>query len=123
MFHERLTTREMVNKCNISFGSCQEILRKKLRVSCVTIKFVPQLITENHKQHRVEVLEDFVERADNNDTFLKNIIAGDKTWVYKYDIKIKVHSSQWKRKHSPRPKKVRQSRSNVKVKLNVFFYL
>jgi hypothetical protein len=31
--------------------------------------------------------------ADKN--FLKNVITGDETWVYGYDIEIKAQLSQW----------------------------
>jgi len=44
----------------------------------------------------------------------------DESWVYGYDPETKAQSSQWKSPESPRPKKARQSRSNVKVMLTVF---
>ena len=40
---------------------------------------------------------------------------------YGYDVETKAQSSQWKHTESPRPKKARQVRSNVKVLLTVFF--
>ena len=52
---------------------------------------------------------------------LRNIITGDETWVYGYDVETKVRSSQRVSKTSPRPKKARQVRSHVKVMLTVFF--
>ena len=54
-------------------------------------------------------------------TFLKNIITGDETWVYGYDVETKMLSSQWVEKGSPRPKKAWMSRSKIKVMLVVFF--
>jgi hypothetical protein len=36
---------------------------------------------------------------------LKNIVTGDDTWVYGYDIGTKVQSSQWGLKSPPDPKK------------------
>jgi len=51
---------------------------------------------------------------------LKRVITGE-TWVYDYDVEIKAQSSQWKRPEEPRPKKVRQVRSSVKILLTVFF--
>ena len=51
----------------------------------------------------------------------KKVITGDESWVYGYDIKTKAQSSQWKHTESPRPKKARPVRSNVKVLLSVFF--
>ena len=52
---------------------------------------------------------------------IKTIITGDETWVYGYDPETKFQSSQWKHPESPRPKKARQVRSNVKVMLTCFF--
>ena len=50
-----------------------------------------------------------------------NIITGDETWVYGYDPDTEQQSSQWKSPNSPRSKKARQVRSNVKSMLIVFF--
>jgi hypothetical protein len=41
--------------------------------------------------------------------------------VYGYDPETKQQSSQWKSPNSPRPKKARHVRSNVKPMLIVFF--
>jgi len=49
------------------------------------------------------------------------IITGDETCVYRYDLETKRQSLQWKSAESPRPKKARQVRSKVKVMLIVFF--
>jgi hypothetical protein len=54
-------------------------------------------------------------------TFLENIITGDEIWVYGYDVKTKVQSSQWVSKTKKQPKKACQVRSHVKVMLTVFF--
>ena len=53
--------------------------------------------------------------------FIKTIVTGDETWVYGYDPETKFQSSQQKHPESPRPKKARQVRSNVKVMLTCFF--
>ena len=58
---------------------------------------------------------------NDNPNLLKKVITGDGSWVYGYDIKTKVQSSQWKRPQEPRPKKARQVRSNVRVLFTVFF--
>jgi hypothetical protein len=48
------------------------------------------------------------------------IITGNESWVYGYDLETKQMSSQWKTASSPRPKKVRQVKSNVMTMLIVF---
>ncbi|KAE9534118.1 hypothetical protein AGLY_008854 [Aphis glycines] len=61
------------------------------------------------------------EQTQNDPGFIKNVITGDETWVYGYDIETKRQSSQWKSVTSPRPEKDRQIRSNVKTMLIIFF--
>ena len=58
---------------------------------------------------------------DDEPDLLKRVITGDESWEYGYDVKTKPQSSQWKYTESPRPKKARQVRSNVKVLLTVLF--
>ena len=52
---------------------------------------------------------------------MKNVITGDETWLYGYDVETKVQSSLWMGKLSPRSKKARHSRSNVKLMLIVHY--
>ena len=80
----------------------------------VATKFVPRLLTDAQKENRVTVTQELFDRSNADENFLKNVITGDETWVYGYDVETKVQS-QWMEKLSPRPKKARQSRSNVKV--------
>ncbi|VVC36211.1 Transposase, type 1 [Cinara cedri] len=49
------------------------------------------------------------------------VITGDESWCYGYDPETKQQSSQWKTPASPRPKKARQVRSNIKTMLICFF--
>jgi len=52
---------------------------------------------------------------------LSRVITGDESWVYGYDTETKQQSSQWKSPTSPRPKKVRQAKHNVKSMIITFF--
>ena len=54
--------------------------------------------------------------------FLSRVITGDESWLYDYDPETKQQSSQWKTPSSPRPKKGRQVRSNIKPMLIIFFF-
>jgi len=123
VIHEnhRLTIREVSEEVGICKSSCHTILTEKLKMHRVAAKFVPRLLTEEQKQNRVTVSQELLNRSNTDKNFLKNVITGDETWVYGYDVETKVQSSQWVGKSSPRPKKARQSHSNVKVMLIVFF--
>jgi len=119
--NRHLTIREVSEEVGICKSSCHTILTEKLKMHRVAAKFVPCLLTEEQKQNRISVSQELLDRSNTHENFLKNVITGDETWVYGYDVETKVQPSQWLGKSSPRPKKACQSRSNVKVMLTVFF--
>ena len=101
----RLTVWEVADEAHISTGSCHQIFTEKLQLRHVIAKFVPHLLTDDQKENWVELSQELLANANGNENFLKNIITGDETWVYGYDIETKIQSSQWIGKGSPRPKK------------------
>ena len=68
-----------------------------------------------------EVAQTNLKMVTSDEDVLRKIITGDELWVYGYDPVTKQQSSQWKLLFQPRPKKARQSRSNIKPVLIVFF--
>ena len=88
----------------------------------VAAKFVPCLLTDAQKENHVTISQELFDHSNADENFLKNVITGDESWVYGYNVEKKVQSSQWMGKLSPRPKKAHQSHSNVKVMLTVFFF-
>ena len=84
---------------------------------------MPRLLTDAQKENPVTVSQEMFDRLNADENFLKNVITGDETWVYSYNVETKFQSSQWMGKFSPQPKKARRSRSNVKVMSIVFFLL
>jgi len=87
------------------------------------LKFVSRLLTDAQKQNRVTVNQELFDRSNADENLLKNATTGYETRVYGHNVETKVQPSQWMGKSSPRPKKARQSRSNVKVILIVCFCL
>jgi len=104
----------------ISHGTCHKILTQDLKMRHVTSKFVPRLPSVDQKQQQLDVCLDLRENAANDPSFLSNVIMDDETWVYAYDLETKTQSSQQKIPGSPRPKKARQVRSNIKSMLICF---
>jgi hypothetical protein len=93
-----------------------------LGMNCVVAKFILWLLSKQQKEFRTEIAQDLLETSNNDPDFLKQVITGDESWVYGYNPETRAQSSQWKSPESPCPKKVRQSQSNVKTMLTVFFY-
>ena len=64
---------------------------------------------------------DLREQVGNDPQILSKVMTGDETWYCGYDPETKQTSSQLKTPNSPKPNKVRQVRSNVKIMLIGFF--
>jgi len=94
---------------------------EKLQMHHVSAKFMPCLLTDDQKENRTEISQELLANANGNENFLKNIITGDETWIYGYDVETKMQSSLRMGKGSPRPKKAGMNRSKIKVMLVVFF--
>jgi [histone H3]-lysine36 N-dimethyltransferase SETMAR len=86
--NRRLTVREIAEDCNISVISCHVILVEKLGMHRVAAKFVPR--SQDQKDNRVTICQELLDRTNDDDMFMKQIITGDKTWVYGYDVETKV---------------------------------
>jgi len=56
-------------------------------------KFVPRPLTDDQKQHQLEVSMDLKEHVSNDPDFLSKVITGDESWIDCYDPEIKQHSS------------------------------
>ena len=87
----------------------------------VCMKFVPCLLTDDQCEQRQKIAGDLFERSCEDVQFLKNIVTGDKSWVYRYNLETKKQSSQWKGPSSPWPKMGRQVWSKPKIMLRAFF--
>jgi histone-lysine N-methyltransferase SETMAR len=93
--------REVAEESDISLVSCHNILTEKLGMHRVAAKFVPRLLTDEQREQRVGINQELLDQANSDGNLLKNIVTGDETWVYGYDVETKAHSSQWVSKHLP----------------------
>ena len=87
----------------------------------VAAKFVPYMLTVDQKQSRVDACHELKEHLEIDPDLFSKVITGDKSWCYTYDPETMHQSSEWKSSNSPRPKKARRLKSNVKTMLISFF--
>jgi histone-lysine N-methyltransferase SETMAR len=59
----------------------------------ISARFVPRLLSDDQKAHRVFVCRELKEARDDTN-FISNVITGDETWLYGYDSETKQQSSQ-----------------------------
>lgn len=117
----RQTIEEVTERSGVTWSSIQRILSEDLGMRRVAAKFASRLLTEQQKQGWVESCSSLKEEFQNDPNFFSKVITGDESWCYGYDPETKQQSSQWNTPASPRPKKARQVRSNIKTMLICFF--
>lgn len=72
---------------DISCSVLYEIVSERLGFRKVCARWVPKMLTAEHKQKRKSSAESFLQRyRDEGEAFLSQIVTGDETWVH-YDTR------------------------------------
>ncbi|UYV71772.1 hypothetical protein LAZ67_9000327 [Cordylochernes scorpioides] len=117
----KITIRELSEDLDISFGTCQTIIKNDLHLKRSPAKFVPHLLTNEQKEPRKETCKNMVEMFNSDPHWLKNVITREETWVYGYNPEAKRQSNQGLEPEEPRFKKARMIKSKLKCLLITFF--
>ena len=118
---DRRQTIHDVCEIGLSYGTVQRILADNLNMRRNSARFVPSLLSDGQRPFPFLSAGYSNNKPETTPNFISNITTGDETWVHGYDSENKQQSSQWKSPNSPRPKRARQVRSNVKSILIAFF--
>ncbi|UYV63884.1 hypothetical protein LAZ67_2005884 [Cordylochernes scorpioides] len=98
------------------------IMSDVLNFRKVCARWVPRLLSENHKQQRMEAARAFLEmhRRDGDQLFFR-IVTGDESWVHHSTTETKRQSMVWKKPEESSPKKAKVTISAGKVMAIVFW--
>ncbi|GBM92183.1 Mariner Mos1 transposase [Araneus ventricosus] len=118
---KRLSLRMMAEELKISLDSVRNIIHEHLQKRKICARFVPNNLSDEQKQHRMETSGDFIDACDRNPQFLETIVTGDDSWCYQYDPETKRQSMEWCSSSLPHPKKCRLTKSRIKMLLIAFF--
>jgi hypothetical protein len=66
----------------ISHGTCHKILTDELNMLCVSKHCVSRVLTQDQRDDHMIICGDLISSADEDETFLNQIIIGDETWVF-----------------------------------------
>ncbi|XP_039618307.1 protein GVQW3-like, partial [Polypterus senegalus] len=78
-----------------------EIVSEKLDYRKLSARWVPKMLTPEHRQNCVLAAREFLQRYKIEDeAFLDSIVTGDETWVGHYTPESKRQSQQWRHTHS-----------------------
>jgi hypothetical protein len=87
-----LTVCEVSEEVSISKSSCHTILTKNWRC-IVFLQTLCHVLRNEQKANHVTLSQELFDHSNADKNLLKNVIIGDETWVYGYDIETKSQSS------------------------------
>ena len=118
----RVTYRQIQELLHIGAPAVHSILHDHLHVKKVCTLWVPHVLKEEQKAHRVEWCQKMLNRFESRSTSdLNSIVTGNETWLYYYDVPTQSDSRVWLCEDEDNPVVVRKSRSIKKIIITVFF--
>lgn len=113
---------QLSEQTGLSVGSVHKILCKDLKMSRVCVKFVPRLLKDEEKTHRMVTCQEWIDMVAAEPRLVSRVITGDESWVWMYDPESKMESTQWVcRNFDSRPQKALQAWSTKKLMILPFF--
>ena len=98
----RITVEEITQQRDISTGTAHHIIREVLKFPKVSCRWVPKMLTPEHKQNCPDISRKLLDRFHKEgETFLQRIITCDETWAFHYQPETKQQSIEWKHTSSP----------------------
>ncbi len=110
-------------RVDVSHSSVQRILKLDLKLCKKSAKFVPKILTQGHRDQRVNLCRENLRRHCREFLFFHKVITGDETYIYLYQPETKEQSKQWLEVGDERPTKAVQGRGtrHSKCMLVLFF--
>ncbi|GFW21867.1 histone-lysine N-methyltransferase SETMAR [Trichonephila clavipes] len=107
---------------NVGRTTLHKVVSEKLKFRKLCARWVPRLLTEEHKLKRMACALDFLDLYHKEgDKFLERIVTGDETWVSHITPESKRQSMEWHHTNSPVRVKAKRTISTRKVMATVFW--
>ena len=115
-----MTFEELSYESGIGIDTVKAIVKKDLGFTKKCARWVPRLLTPEHKAAKVKMARDFLalnERAG----FKDSIVTVDESWVSQFMPETKQQSSVWTKKGANPPRKAKRVESKKKLMYVLFF--
>ena len=100
----QLSVKDIAGCTDISEGSVQTILKKRLDLRKVCARWVPHLLTEEQKTQRLKYTRELLKTyKGSNSRVISNLLTGDETRVHMFEPQRRADNKQWKRKDKKTP--------------------
>jgi len=113
-----ITTRNLAEEVGISKERIGHILHEELGMRKLCKKWVPHVLTEEHRRKRIEVSKQLLQILEGG---FKNIITGDETWIHFYATSTKEANKVWLKTEENRPQIARTAKNSKKCMFCIFF--
>lgn len=118
----RLTIADLSLSTGLAEKTIHRILTEDLGLKKLTARWVPRLLTDDHKTSHLEFSRNFIKsHFEEGTAFLRRIVTCDESWVNFYTPELKSQSQQWLPKGSNPPIKAKRVASEKKTMLILFF--
>lgn len=118
----RITVAQIAETCHTSVGTVHSIIHDKLKYRKTCARWVPKLLTDNHKNVRLNICQELKRRyQEEGEAFLERIVTCDETWIHHFEPESKRQSMEWKHVSSPVRKKFKTQPKAGKVMLTIFW--
>jgi hypothetical protein len=107
---------------HISRSLLHDIATEHLHYHELCARWVPKMLTDDHKTKRMGAALNFMVRYHNEcDGFLNHIVTGYETWISHVTPENKHQPMQWRHSASSKAKKFKQTLSARKIMCTVFW--
>ncbi len=97
----------MSTQTGLPRSSVHRLLKTDLKMSKVSPKFVPRILTAEQKAHRVDLCRQNLERLRADKDLMEKVITTDKSWFSVFDPETKCNTLEWRPKGGgPIPKRL-----------------
>ncbi|XP_043644536.1 histone-lysine N-methyltransferase SETMAR-like, partial [Drosophila teissieri] len=118
----RMKVREVAEAVGISTERVHHILHEYLDMKKLSARWVPRLLTHDHKRNRVTISKECLAMFNRNpNEFLRRFVTVDETWIHHTTPETKEQSRQWVSPGERAPKKAKVGLSANKVMATVFW--
>ena len=114
----RYTVRQIAETLDLNYMTVHRIISKDLQMKKICARWVPRLLTPEHKARRVECARAWLRQCA---AWRYQVVSGDETWIHYETPETKAQSKQWRKRGEKAPRKARRSASAKKVMLTAFF--
>lgn len=118
----RMTVQALSYVSGIGVRTVFNILKHDLGLTKKSARWVPRLLTPEHKAAKVKMAEDWIAKMEADPANFKDaVVTIDESWVSHFMPETKVQSKEWSKVGAKPPRKAKRVESKKKLMYVLFF--